>query len=198
MNSLYDIIFGILFPKSEEQILVDALSSAKVLALSTPTPVGAATALLPFRNPGVRALIHEAKFHHNKKAIEYLGAALAAFAQLHGYAATHVFVPMPLSAARLRERGFNQAEEIVRAAKLPINTSLLTRIRNTRPQTELPRNRRISNTAGAFRVPNGAGITGTKIVLVDDVVTTGATFDAARAELARHHPASITCIALAH
>ena len=92
---------------------------------------------------------------------------------------------MPLSAARLRERGFNQALEIARL--LPphlarrIRIDLLTRPRDTRPQAELPVDQRARNVRNAFACDQR--LDGAHVAVVDDVMTTGATLDAAAAAL---------------
>ena len=93
-------------------------------------------------------------------------------------------VPVPLSPSRLRERGFNQSELIARALatrwKIPVWTDLLSRERNTETQTRLTPSDRLRNVAGAFDVSSSvsARLRGAHLVLVDDVVTTGATLNA--------------------
>ena len=93
-------------------------------------------------------------------------------------------VPVPLSKARLRERGFNQSELIARALssrwRIPVWTDALTRERNTETQTRLTPSDRLRNVAGAFDVSNPVSkrLRGAHLVLVDDVVTTAATLNA--------------------
>ena len=95
------------------------------------------------------------------------------------------YVPVPLAAARHRERGFNQAELLARAVARrharPVWTDLLTRARFSATQTRLTPPERAANVHQAFRVnPVARGrIAGTHLVLVDDVLTTGATVNAA-------------------
>ncbi len=88
-------------------------------------------------------------------------------------------VPVPLHSLKEREREFNQAERLAgplsEAAKIPLNTRLLRRVSPTATQTLLTREQRAANMRGAFAVRNGAGLKGVRIVLVDDVFTTGAT-----------------------
>jgi ComF family protein len=93
-------------------------------------------------------------------------------------------VPVPLSPARLRERGFNQSELIARALasrwRIPVWTDLVSRQRNTETQTRLAPGDRLRNVAGAFDVSTSVStrLRGAHLVLVDDVVTTAATLNA--------------------
>ncbi len=94
-----------------------------------------------------------------------------------------VLIPVPLSAQRRKERGFNQNEEIILAMKncgLPINFSfsftVVQKIRNTVPQSKTAsREQRLSNLHGCFVVKELATIKGQHCVIIDDVVTTGST-----------------------
>lgn len=101
----------------------------------------------------------------------------------------NALVPVPLSRQRRRERGFNQSELIARAlAKLwqvPVWPSALERQSSTRSQTQLTPGERLGNVAGAFSVPAAqrAALRGAHLVLVDDVVTTGATLRASASAL---------------
>jgi ComF family protein len=97
-------------------------------------------------------------------------------------------VPVPLSSSRQRERGYNQSAELARwlAARwgLPVMDSLLERTRATRTQTRLTPGERHRNVSGAFRARAArSALRGLHLVLVDDVVTTGATLNACAAAL---------------
>lgn len=91
-------------------------------------------------------------------------------------------VPVPLYPAKQRERGFNQAERLARrlaaATGIPLNTKWLRRVAPTRTQTLLSREERLANVRKAFAVCRGIELAGERIVLVDDVLTTGATTSA--------------------
>jgi ComF family protein len=90
--------------------------------------------------------------------------------------------PVPLHPVKEREREFNQAELLAKhlsgAAKIPLNSKLLRRVSPTATQTLLTRDQRAENMRGAFAVRGGMKLNGEKIILVDDVFTTGATTSA--------------------
>ncbi len=109
-------------------------------------------------------------------------------------------LPMPLSRQRLRERGFNQALEIARRlASGRTDATLLLRVRDTRPQTSLDRADRQANVQGAFAVdPLRADVLrGCDVVLVDDVMTSGASLFAAARILRQAGAARVTALAVA-
>jgi ComF family protein len=92
-----------------------------------------------------------------------------------------IVVPVPLHAGRRRERGFNQAELIARNAmkllpeRLQLAKTVLIRRRATQSQVGHTREERLENLRGAFRVADSARIEGRNVIVVDDVMTTGAT-----------------------
>lgn len=90
-----------------------------------------------------------------------------------------LIVPVPLHPLKLREREFNQAGRLAAplaaALKIPLNTKLLRRVNPTATQTLLTRAERAANMRGAFAVRPGGRLEGERVVLVDDVFTTGAT-----------------------
>ena len=96
-------------------------------------------------------------------------------------------VPVPLFPVKKREREFNQAERLAarlgRAAKIPVHDGLLRRVKPTLTQTKLTREQRAENMRGAFAYCGGQKLNGEKIVLLDDVLTTGATTNACAAAL---------------
>lgn len=117
---------------------------------------------------------------------------------------TDLILPIPLSKERLQTRGFNQAWELTKAlARQSGNTAqtsstLLLRLKNTRPQTELKREARLDNVRDAFQVDplRQTQLKGRRIVLVDDVVTSGASLFTAAAVLRAAGAAHITGIVL--
>jgi competence protein ComFC len=91
-------------------------------------------------------------------------------------------VPVPLHPAKKRQREFNQAERLATylsaATKIPMDTTLLRRVTATKTQTKLSRQERAENMRNAFALQDGRTLNGERILLFDDVFTTGATTDA--------------------
>lgn len=110
-------------------------------------------------------------------------------------------MPVPLHPSRLREREFNQAlllaDRIARGLGLPLAFEYLMRVRATRPQTELDRTERARNVRRAFAVPETAGLKGRRVLLVDDVLTTGATVNECARALRRAGVEAVSVLTLA-
>ena len=121
-------------------------------------------------------LIAAFKYHH-RLALTDLFADLMA-ARIAPDARPTVIVPVPLHPRRLRARGYDQtlllAQALAQLTSIPCNTSTLKRLRDTAMQKTLDRNARRDNLAGAFGC-HGQALAGQRILLIDDVLTTGAT-----------------------
>ena len=146
--------------------------------LSHPPPFDRTVAVLDYGFPLDR-LVQALKYGHrlsvSRLFVELLAASPPPEADL--------VLPMPLHLARLRARGFNQAAELARPLArgwgLPVALDRVLRDVDTAPQAGLPWKARAANVRGAFRVTGP--VDGLRVVVVDDVMTTGATL----AELAR-------------
>ena len=94
----------------------------------------------------------------------------------------NLIVPVPLHSTKEREREFNQAERLAghlaKALSLPLKTNLVQRVLPTRTQALLSKKQRADNVRRAFAARNGRKLNGERIILVDDVLTTGATTSA--------------------
>jgi ComF family protein len=130
----------------------------------------------------LRELIHLLKYERVEPAATVLGRMLAEGIQkLSTDADSVLVVPVPLHRSKRRERGFNQAELIARAAlknkalRYELGADVLERTRPTVSQIGLTRSQRVENIRGAFRVRHLNQVVGRSIVLVDDVLTTGTT-----------------------
>ena len=149
-----------------------------------------------------RTLVHRLKYADRLDTALALGAMMARAG--HELAReSDVVVPVPLHRLRLWSRRYNQAMELARpvaaAHRLPVEPGLLLRVKRTQPQVGLSRNQRGDNLQGAFRVPEPArpALQGRRVLLVDDVITTGATANAAARALLRAGAASVDVLAFA-
>lgn len=130
--------------------------------------------------PGISTLIHGFKYRHMRRHIRFLCAYLRYRPDLKEYARSFdALVPVPIHPVRKRERGYNQAEEICKEIQgflgLPVLPAALLRTRATKSQTRLDRRNRGRNLEGAFACPDPEAVRGKRLLLVDDVFTTGAT-----------------------
>jgi len=132
---------------------------------------------------GLRELIHLLKFHGVKPAADVLGRMLGEAIGKLDLVDKALVIPVPLYRAKRRQRGFNQAELIARAAikssaaheRLQLAPDALLRTRDTHSQIGLTSHQRRENLRGAFAVVRAAKVTGREVLLVDDVYTTGTT-----------------------
>lgn len=158
--------------------------------IKQPPPINSVLAALDYAYPW-SGLISRYKFGEHPGWAPFFAAVLIkAPGVSDALQTTDLMLPVPLSKERLQTRGFNQAWELTCAlanqADRPTKTdsTLLLRVKNTRPQTELLRQERLANVKGAFQVdPLRVGaIKGKRVLLVDDVMTSGASlFTAAQA-----------------
>jgi len=194
-----------LFPPRVDEILIrniapDAfctLIDPKIVPKTQPETV----ALLQFADTRVRGAIHEAKYHGNTHALELLAVVLSEYLRDADDIRKPIIVPVPLGKERRKERGFNQSEEIARrvsqAIGIAVDATLLERTRETASQVSLPRDARQENMRGAFLASQPADPIYTYIV-IDDVITTGATLGAAIDALRNAGATHIVPLALAH
>lgn len=107
---------------------------------------------------------------------------------------------VPLQGERLRKRGFNQsrvlAKQIAGFFEVPFKDTL-EKLKTTRPQNELSREERLHNLSGAFEAGKDLSLSGLKILLIDDVLTTGATLDECSRVLKSADAKEIICFTLA-
>ncbi len=148
-------------------------------------------------------LLQRLKFHNKTSLRRTFATLLAQFIARYSLAFPDAVcvIPMPLHPARLRERGYNQAELLAAAAAqalgLPLETGILERVRHAPRQSALGAKDRWTNIKGAFRIKNPAGITGRVLILVDDILTTSATASEAAGTLKDAGASRVIIISLA-
>ncbi len=149
----------------------------------------------------MRDLIHSFKYGDRHEGLPLFGRWLAgAGAELLGDA--DLIVPVPLYRARPWSRRFNQsallAREVGKLSGVPVDCFLLARVKRTETQVGFTAAQRRKNVSGAFRVARGrASLRGKRMLLIDDVITTGATAEACARTLQRAGAASVDVLALA-
>lgn len=147
-------------------------------------PVASTLALFRYVFP-VSRLVHDLKFHAHIEIAGFLGRWIAQYACTRSAALPECFIPVPLHASRVRVRGYNQSLEIARAIgellDVPVLHNLCVRTIPTPPQSAVSASLREKNIRGAFALSGRRGVLPRYVVLIDDVITTGATVN----ELAR-------------
>jgi len=154
-------------------------------------PVSNAMALCYYqKGNGVQQLIYSLKYRGRQEIGTKIGMLIAE-KMLQGGMDTGIdlLIAVPLHQSKERKRGYNQSSSIASGIagvlKLPVAERLLLRAANTESQTRKGRDNRHQNMQEAFRVPHPQALSGKHILLVDDVVTTGATLEACAIELFR-------------
>ncbi len=171
-------------------------------------------ALFEYRNPLVKKALWNLKYRHQREMGEYFGVALYReffrdlLATPEHARLPIVLIPIPLTRKERRKRGYNHAEIIARAIedyaladRLPIEVDVRTlkKARETKHQVDtVGKKEREENLKGVFVVADPRGIVGKTIVLIDDVITTGATMREAQETLRGAGAAKVLGIAAAH
>jgi ComF family protein len=138
-----------------------------------------------------KEVIHRFKYGRNEWFEPFLSELLieAAVPELK-YAPVDIIVPIPLHPRKRRARGFNQAERLAqrlsRATNFRVDTTLLKRVRDTTPQAGLDREDRMENVKNAFEFSGPMKLSGQRVLLVDDVLTTGLTASACAKQLRKN------------
>lgn len=159
---------------------------------------------LYFRKRGaIQQLLHRLKYKNKPEIGVFLG-------KLYGSELTGTFinlseydfiVPVPLHKSRQRRRGYNQSEKfsngLGEALNIPVNSSSIKRLHKSQTQTRKTRQQRWENVKDIFSIPHPEEIRGKKILLTDDVVTTGATLEACAQQLFRAGAFKISVITIA-
>jgi ComF family protein len=167
---------------------------------ATPPPFERACCAVDYGQPWDR-LITAFKFHGRVELAGPLAERLYDALDADARAWPHCVLPVPLAPARLAARGYNQAWELARRVAARVgaaaDATALVRPLDSTPQAGLARAERLRNLARAFRVARPQAVAGRRVVLVDDVLTTGATAIAATRALLDSGAAAVQVWALA-
>lgn len=175
---------------------------------------GTTATLFDYKQPLVKRAIWALKYHHKRSLATYFGTALYRefFKQLtHGHKKIReeiILLPIPAHKKANAVRGYNHTEAIARAIdrcakedrlELTIRTDILFKKKENLRQVETKgRTGRIKNVENIFGVEHGEELAGKTVIIIDDVITTGATIADARRALKEWRPRRILAIAVAH
>ena len=165
-------------------------------------PVAAATAHFYFTKGSlVQQLMHRFKYRGDKTVGAYLGQLMGNdLAVSNRFATVDALVPLPLFAAKERRRGFNQStvlcHGIADVLQKPVLKNAIIRSASSESQTKKNRSDRWQNVEGRFEWKNAEGGAGKHLLLVDDVVTTGATLEACGRTILQEGPVQLSVAAL--
>lgn len=171
-------------------------------AIANPPAYARARAVARFEEGPTRQLVHRLKFGDRLDLAGPMGAWMAR-AGTEILVEADALIPIPLHPSRLRKRKFNHsgalAEAVSRHCGVPVRHRILQRIKPTSSQIGLSRSQRALNVQGAFQVKaeDRLAIEGARVVLVDDVLTSGATINAASRALLRAGAAQVEALVFA-
>lgn len=201
LSALLAAFGDLLLPRRAEVKLVEAETPATFIRFYTPHTYNGNIALSHYQETPVRAAIHATKFYHDRHAAKLLAHLLDR--HLAGLSGNTIIAPLPLSPRRERERGHNQIVTVLSFCSQPLarnHLALLKRIQNTQPQSHLSRSERLKNVRHCFApTPSHNLQPDTEILVIDDVLTTGATLSSAVNTLRQTYPhLKVSGLALAH
>ncbi|MDD2605384.1 MAG: ComF family protein [Desulfobacterales bacterium] len=187
-----DLIEGPICPLCGQPFASDAIGDHLCGTCLAHPPVYAMARSAGIYGPPLKTLIHNLKYRDQRRMARPLGELLYRTFRRHWrHRTVDLIIPVPLHPRRLRERGFNQVQFMLRrwpqlfpaSAAVPMADDILVRVRHTASQAGLDRGDRQRNMHGAFRVRRPETVTGRAVLVVDDVMTTGATVAACAAAL---------------
>lgn len=147
-------------------------------------PVSAGVSMFRFeKGSPYQVLLHDLKYRGNRKAGLYLGRLLGQVLKKGVFSECDLMLPVPLHRRKLRQRGYNQSELIARGASeitgIPLAGDIIRRKTYTNSQTNMNRQERFENMEKAFSLGKSTlKLQGKKILIIDDIITTGATLEA--------------------
>lgn len=170
------------------------------LCFENPPPYKIARAPFLYENP-VTSIIYQIKFNNAKFLFEPLSNFLVDIYKKYNYNCD-LILPIPLSQERLKTRKYNQAEKLAECLSpklnLPVYNNLIIRTKNTQVQAKLTFENRKNNLNNAFKLLDKTKLKNKNILVIDDVITTGATINNFCLELKKAKPKNIYILTLAH
>lgn len=146
----------------------------------------------------LQKLIRGLKYHNQKDLAYYLAKFMAEYFSKITDKTDFEIIPVPIYPKREKKRKYNHmnlvGEELARLTNNSLNKNLIKRVKDTKPQYKLKRHERLQNLNGAFEVDK-SNYTGKTLLLIDDICTTGSTFEEMIKEFAKYGITDIICFA---
>ncbi len=219
-NKSISYLLQIIFPNSKQENVINRLNgvfplhiNSNIIRCNKSKSEYRVTSLADYSDYKVSALIHSLKYLRSRESIRIISRTLGDYLleMVSNYKTVYpsrqiIIIPIPLSKKRRRERGFNQIELLLSKIQVEypeltpfIDYRVLAKYRHTKPQTKLSRKERLTNVKGSFRInkKSGASINGAYIILIDDVVTTGATVIEASKTLTQSGTSKVDIVTIA-
>ena len=148
-------------------------------------------------------IVYDMKYHNRPELCQKMGEEIALeFSQNNFFDDIDIILPIPLAKSRMHQRGYNQSEELAKGlsktTKLPIATHAVRRTSFRQSQTQLDRMERLDNMDGIWKLVRDKEIRGKHVLIVDDVVTTGATTISCANELLKVEGIKLSILSLAY
>ncbi len=210
----FELLEKLLFKQRKDEIVVEKIDNTTTLQKSEKQDFLGISTLISYKDPKVKSLIWEIKYHRNTKALRIASEILfdAIKDDLYDKAIfenqEYVLVNIPITKEKLIKKGFCHTELLCREVlklcqkdnflnqKISYNPNILKKIKETKPQSHTEnKEERLSNLRGCFKVENK---TDKNIILIDDVTTTGSTIKEAILTLNKSGLRKIICYTLAH
>jgi len=205
ISKYLNYIFDFLFPPSESELELRGVTASEVferLPKAGKTEFPFIFSIFSYQNPLVKELVWQIKYKKNKHALDIAGYAL--FTRLSNIDGDVILVPVPISHSRRRERGYNQSELLIKeiikydtSHKFNFDFNLVKRKIDVEKQTFKNKGDRFKNTKDIFEITGTIKIQD-KIIIIDDVSTTGSTINEMRNVLLEAGYSDVVGYTLAH
>lgn len=202
------IVLDSIFPPTVHGVILRDYTRERFAGHLKPVPIHECIALANYFSPAVQSAVAACKFEKSLHAATLLSVLLEAWLKANPIDGVTLLIPIPLSSEREKERGFNQVTRVLEylpsIPSIKIERRLLRRLVHTSRQTSLGRYERLKNVKDAFIIDSLIAEYDwskiTRVIICDDVTTTGATLEAARVKIAPLLPLHINLqlIAWAH
>ena len=214
LKRFLEIVLELIFPKEEKVIFLEKLISARDLR-SLPKADNSFQnhfSLFSYKDPLVKELVWQIKYHKHPLFTKEVGVLLyeeildmLSDKELFDGNSETLLIPVPMSLKRRRLRGFNQTEEIAKAIIANDNTNALSYSqtliskKETKTQTEMrSKEERMKNAVGAYIIQDRELVKNKKVIVIDDVRTTGVTFREIEYVLRQAGASEVFCFSIAH